>query len=216
MTASWQDEKYIATHNRSQYGNSRRPSDAYMRICVSKLAIIGSDDGLSPSRRKAIINTSAGISLILTLGPIFSEMLSEIYTFSFKKMHLKMSSADGRQPNTTLNADLLTIKHLRASLIDINIKIRILASRKTFQNVVCNMAAISFEIQCVNGVTIVTLTSDVSLDYICREKAWEKIRATKNMPCLDFLADFLIRFLNPSRWNGAYMRRWSKPSLVQR
>ena len=34
-------------------------------ICVSKLTIIGSDNGLSPGRRQAIIWTNAGILLIL-------------------------------------------------------------------------------------------------------------------------------------------------------
>ena len=36
-------------------------------ICVSKLTIIASDNGLSPGRRQAIIWTSAGILLIWTL-----------------------------------------------------------------------------------------------------------------------------------------------------
>ena len=62
-------------------------------ICVSKLTIIGSDNGLSPDRRQAIIWTNAGILLIRTLGTNFSEILSEIHAFSFKKMHLKVSSA---------------------------------------------------------------------------------------------------------------------------
>ena len=61
-------------------------------ICVRKPTIIGSDNGLSPGRRQAIIRTNAGILLIGTLGTNFSEILSEIHTFSFKKMHLKMSS----------------------------------------------------------------------------------------------------------------------------
>ena len=64
--------------------------------CVGKLTIIGSDNGLSPGRRQAIIITSAGILLIGTLGTNFSEILSEIHTFSFKKMHLKMSSGKRR------------------------------------------------------------------------------------------------------------------------
>ena len=64
-----------------------------MHICVCKLAIIGSDDGSSPKRCQAIIWTSAGILLIRTLGTNFSEILSEIHIFSFKKMHLKKSSA---------------------------------------------------------------------------------------------------------------------------
>ena len=62
-------------------------------ICVSKLTIIGSDKCLSPGRRQAIIWTNAGILLIRTSGTNFSEILSEIHAFSFKKMHLKMSSA---------------------------------------------------------------------------------------------------------------------------
>ena len=62
-------------------------------ICVSKLSIIGSDNGLSPGRRQAIIWTNAGILLIRTLGTNFSEILGEIHLFSFSKMHLKMSSA---------------------------------------------------------------------------------------------------------------------------
>ena len=66
-------------------------------ICVGKLTIIGSDNGLSPSRHQAIIRTNAGILLIGTLGTNFSEILSEIHTFSFKKMHLKMSSERWRQ-----------------------------------------------------------------------------------------------------------------------
>ena len=65
-------------------------------ICIGKLTIIGSDNGLSPGRRQAIIWTNAGILLIGPLGTNFSEVLSEIYTFSFKKMHLKMSSAKWR------------------------------------------------------------------------------------------------------------------------
>ena len=50
-------------------------------ICVSKLTIIGSDNGLSPGRRQAIIWTNAGILLIGPLVTNFSEILIEIYTF---------------------------------------------------------------------------------------------------------------------------------------
>ena len=62
-------------------------------ICVGKLTIIGSDNGLSPGRRQAIIWTNAGILLIGPWGTNFSEILIGIQAFSFKKMHLKMSSA---------------------------------------------------------------------------------------------------------------------------
>ena len=65
-------------------------------ICVNKLTIIGSDNGLSPDRRQAIIWTNAGLLLIGPLGTNFSEILIEILTFSFKKMCLKVSSAKRR------------------------------------------------------------------------------------------------------------------------
>ena len=52
-------------------------------ICVSKLTIIGSDKGLSPGRRQAIIWTNE-ISTI------------DIQTFSFKKIHFNMSSGKWR------------------------------------------------------------------------------------------------------------------------
>ena len=65
-------------------------------ICVSKLTIIGSDNGLSPDRRQAIIWTNAGLLLIRPLETNFSEILIEIPTFSFKEMHLKVSSAKRR------------------------------------------------------------------------------------------------------------------------
>ena len=65
-------------------------------ICVSKLTIIGSDNGLSPDRRQVIIWTNAGILLIGPLGTNFSGTLIEILTFSYKKMRLKVSSARWR------------------------------------------------------------------------------------------------------------------------
>ena len=61
-------------------------------ICVSELTTIGSDNGLPPGRRQAIIWTNVGILLFGTLGTNFSELLIEIHTLSFKKIHLKMSS----------------------------------------------------------------------------------------------------------------------------
>ena len=61
-------------------------------ICVSIQTITGSDNGLSPDRRRAIICTNAGILLIGPLGSNFSEILIQIPAFWFKKMHLKMSS----------------------------------------------------------------------------------------------------------------------------
>ena len=72
-------------------------------ICVSKLIIIGSDNDLSPERRQAIIWTNAGILLIRPLGTNFSEILIRNQTFSFKKMHLKMSFGKCRPFCLSLN-----------------------------------------------------------------------------------------------------------------
>ena len=71
--------------------------------CVSKLTIIGSDNGLSPGRRQAIIWTNGGIMLIGPLGTNFSEILIEIYIFSFKKINLKVSSGKWRPSCLGLN-----------------------------------------------------------------------------------------------------------------
>ena len=63
-------------------------SDVY----VSKLTIIGSDSGLSPGRHHAIIWPNAGLLLIGPLGTNFNEIIKEIHIFSFKTIHLKVSS----------------------------------------------------------------------------------------------------------------------------
>ena len=76
-------------------------------ICVSKLTIIGSDNGLSPGRRQAIIWTNAGILLIGALGTNVSEISIKICTFSLKKMLLKMSS--GQRRPSCLDLNVLTI-----------------------------------------------------------------------------------------------------------
>ena len=78
-------------------------------ICVSKLTIIASDNGLSPGRLQDVIWTNAGILLIGPLGTNFNEILIEIHTFSFKKMHLKMSFAKWRP--FCLGPNVLMQKH---------------------------------------------------------------------------------------------------------
>ena len=65
-------------------------------ICVGKLTIIGSDNGLSPGRRQAITWTNAGILLIEPLGTNFSEIFIESLIFSFKKIRLKVLSTKWR------------------------------------------------------------------------------------------------------------------------
>ena len=75
-------------------------------ICVGNLTIIGQDNGLSPGLRQAIIWTNAGILLIGPWWTNFSEISIGIHTFSFKKIHLKMSSAKWRP--FCLGLDVLT------------------------------------------------------------------------------------------------------------
>ena len=82
-------------------------------ICVSRITNIGSDNGLSPGRRQAIIWINAGILLIGPLGTNFSEILIRIQTFSFKKVYLKMSSAKWRPFCLVLNVLMIVInKHI--------------------------------------------------------------------------------------------------------
>ena len=73
-------------------------------ICISKLTIIGSDNGLSSH----YLN-QCEILLIRLLGTNSSEILSAIHTFSFKKMHLKMLSAKWHL--FCLGLNVLKLKH---------------------------------------------------------------------------------------------------------
>ena len=61
-------------------------------ICVSKLTLIGSNNGLVPGQRQATIWTNVGILLIGPLGTNFNEIIIEIHTFSLQKIYFKMSS----------------------------------------------------------------------------------------------------------------------------
>ena len=82
-------------------------------LCVDKLTITGSDNGMSPGRHQAIIWTNAGMLLIASLGTNFSEIPIRIQTFPFKRMHLKMSSAKWRPFCLGLSV-LTTPKHAEA------------------------------------------------------------------------------------------------------
>ena len=81
-------------------------------MCISKLTIIGSDNGVSPAQRQAFTWTIAGILLIGTLGTNFGEILWDIYTYSFKKMHLKMVSVKWRPFFLSLNVLIRHMQHL--------------------------------------------------------------------------------------------------------
>ena len=85
-----------------------------MTICISKLTIIGSDNGLSPVRRQAIFWTNARVLLIGPLGTNLSEVVIEIHTFSFKKIDLKISSGKWRPfclSFNVLNMLLFSVEH---------------------------------------------------------------------------------------------------------
>ena len=84
-------------------------------ICVSKLTIIGSDNGLSPGRRQAIIWTNAGILLIGPIRTNFNEIFIEINIISFKKIHLKMSSGKWRPSCLGLNVFNWLLHYLHVS-----------------------------------------------------------------------------------------------------
>ena len=73
------------------------------------LAIIGSDNGMSLGRRQAIIWTSAVLLSTGTLEINSSQILFDIQLFSFKKIHLKMSSGKYRQFCVGLNVLTSTI-----------------------------------------------------------------------------------------------------------
>ena len=88
-------------------------------ICVGKLTIIGSDNGLSPERRQAIIWTNAGILLIGPLGTNCSEILIEIQTFALKKIRLKMSSAKCCSFRLGLNVLISTHKWMMHSAYEL-------------------------------------------------------------------------------------------------
>ena len=84
--------KHAAASSTSRLKNVLTHWGWVMHICVINVTIIGSDNGLSPGRRQAIIWTNAGILLIWSLGTNFGEIICKIHRFSFNKMHLKMSA----------------------------------------------------------------------------------------------------------------------------
>ena len=75
-----------------------------IHICVANVTIIGSDIGWSP-----------GALLIETLGTIFSELSIGNHTFSFGKMHIKMSSAKWR--SFCLGFNVLRVQGVKESVL---------------------------------------------------------------------------------------------------
>ena len=82
------------SHGVCDNGLTRWLVSPWCRVYASTNRIsIGSDNGLSPNRCQAIIWTNAGLLSVGTLWTNFSEILIAKHTFSFKKMHLKISFA---------------------------------------------------------------------------------------------------------------------------
>ena len=100
----WKWQPYLSFHQCVSHGDVTSVTARFelthwgrvTHICVGKLTIIGSDNGLSPDRRQAIIWTNDGLLLIVHLETNFSEILIETLTFSFKKMRLTVSSGNWR------------------------------------------------------------------------------------------------------------------------
>ena len=88
------------------------------QIWVGNPTIIISNNGLSPDRRQAIIWTNDGILLIISLGTHLSEILSELRSFSFKKMYLKMSSAKMAYISSRAQCVKCDLKHQHINIME--------------------------------------------------------------------------------------------------
>ena len=108
---TWTNDDYMLRHHTASLGHHYLTHwGQMMHTCVRKLTIIGSDNGLSPGLRQAIIWTNARIFLIGHLVTNFKEISSRIHSFSFKKIHLKMSS--GKRCPFCLSLNVLTVQYI--------------------------------------------------------------------------------------------------------
>ena len=117
-------------------------------ICASTLPLIDSSNGLTPGRRRVIIWTQAELLLIEPLGTNVSDILVDIYTFSSKKMLLKMSS--WKLGPFCLGLQCICLPHVRASLQSLKFKMK----------QVCQMVAILSRSACA-------MTRVVAVDTLC-------------------------------------------------
>ena len=85
----------LATYDFSGIGTELTHWGRVTHIWVSKVARTGSGNSVWPDRRQAIIRKCAGILLMRTLETNFSEVLSEIHAFSFKKCIWKCRLENG-------------------------------------------------------------------------------------------------------------------------
>ena len=131
---------------------------------LTKLTITGSDNGLSPGRRQAIIWTNAKILLIGALGTNVSEILIKIDTFSLKKMHLKMTSGKGRPSCLGLNVLIFAIMLKGKTVEQFSFLIMI---RETLPiHLLCRVAAISNEVVVISNITLRLKSNKLSKLYV--------------------------------------------------
>ena len=83
LNQSMNHDHQTSVYDNDHWHNELTHWDRMPHICVSKQIIIGSDNGLSPGRRLAIIWHNAAILLIGPLATYFNEILNEINIFSF-------------------------------------------------------------------------------------------------------------------------------------
>ena len=176
-----------------------------MHICVRKLTIIGSYNGLSPGRRQAIIWTDGGILLISPLGTNFSEILSEINIFSFKKMHLKTPSAKWRP--FCLGLNVLThwgwVMHICISKLTIIIPSTLQSCWVYWFHSVCLSVRLSFRpsIRPASPVHSVAPTVlDESISYLCILSSNLRRCAACQVYCKISKLEFLAISLNLYLW----------------
>ena len=132
-------------------------------ICVSKLTIIVSDNGLSPGRHQAIIWTDAEISLTWPFGTNFSERVIEIQQFPLKTMHLKMSSTEWPPFCLRLNVLSTTKSHQISSLILENV---VWSTKANSNSQIANGASRNLNIHFV-GIIPVPGLAHLSRDHRC-------------------------------------------------
>ena len=133
------------------------------------LAVIRSDNGLSPDRRQAIICIKVAYCYIWTFGNKFQCNLNQNPTISYKKMYLKISSAkwwpssmccvivgsgDGLATCCAIiliDADILSFEPLMTYFSEIWMKICEFSIRRihAIENIVCKISVILFRYQSI-------------------------------------------------------------------
>ena len=136
-----------------------------VHICVGKLVIIGADNGLSP----AVIWTNDRTLVFLPYGTNFKEILIAFHTFSFRQMHLKMSS--GKWQPFCLDLNVLIMKW------NANFRIKQQCTCNLCYHMFYNIWRIS---QAINKYTCISLLQKYRVSQIvlpvCYQQTWVSIR----------------------------------------